>query len=94
MQVNQVLELMKDEWDTLQWQVSKEPQPHEAHLLQLDITKAREELCWQPVWDLTETLKQTALWYRCFLLDGRQVSREQLADYIELASRKECVWAN
>ncbi len=41
-----------------------EPQPHEAHRLSLDSTKAREQLGWAPVWDAETALRRTAEWYR------------------------------
>lgn len=94
MSVEQVLELMREEWDDLRWHVSETPQPHEAHLLQLDSTKARHDLCWLPVWSLPEGLKRTAAWYREYLLDGKHISREQLADYIETAAAKGLVWVD
>jgi CDP-glucose 4,6-dehydratase len=40
--------------------------PHEATLLQLDSTKARTGLGWQPRWDFQATLQNTVEWYRRF----------------------------
>lgn len=37
--------------------------PHEANLLQLDITKAQMELGWKPVFDFETMIKLTAEWY-------------------------------
>ncbi len=39
-------------------------EPHEAHRLSLDSTKARNELGWQPVWDVETAVRRTADWYR------------------------------
>jgi CDP-glucose 4,6-dehydratase len=39
-------------------------QPHEALLLKLDITKAKQELNWHPKWQATEAIKQTMDWYK------------------------------
>lgn len=39
-------------------------QPHEASLLQLDITKAIENLAWRPRMNSTEAIQQTIDWYR------------------------------
>lgn len=94
MSVEKILKLMNEEWDALHWHVSDKAQPHEAHLLQLDSTKARQALNWLPVWGLQEGLKRTAFWYRSFLQNGKSVSREQLSDYIEAASRKGLAWAS
>ena len=43
---------------------------HEAHLLQLDITKARERLGWRPVWEVERAVAATARWYREFYGPG------------------------
>lgn len=94
MHVKQVLELMGQSWDALQWHENKAPQPHEANLLHLDSTKARHVLQWLPVWDLPQCLKQTSLWYRRFLADGSLASREQLAAYVEAARLKGLAWTS
>ncbi len=41
-------------------------QPHEAALLKLDSTKARDYLGWRPRWSFEETMSRTVDWYRCF----------------------------
>jgi CDP-glucose 4,6-dehydratase len=38
--------------------------PHEAGLLSLEISKAREALGIAPKWDLTQTVKRTMGWYK------------------------------
>lgn len=37
---------------------------YEAKRLQIDSTKARDELGWKPRWDFSETIKWTAKWYQ------------------------------
>lgn len=53
-------------------------QPHEAHYLCLDSSKARSRLGWRPRWGLERAVKRTVQWYlthrmgtdmRCFSLD-------------------------
>lgn len=43
--------------------ISDTNQPHEAHLLLLDITKAKLKLNWHPVWNTTQAVGKTAKWY-------------------------------
>jgi len=90
--VGEVLELLKKEWEGLHWHVTAEPQPHEAHLLCLDSSKARRDLGWQPVWGLSQGLKRTAEWYRLYMNEQRVISREQLADYVDAARRLQISW--
>ena len=42
----------------------------EAGLLQLNCDKAHIELNWHPTWNVKETLKHTADWYREFMIAG------------------------
>ena len=47
------------------WSDQSDPNaPHEAGLLQLEISKARQQLGWQPCWDFATTVKHTVAWYR------------------------------
>jgi CDP-glucose 4,6-dehydratase len=42
-------------------------QPHEAGLLMLDISKAKEKLYWKPKMNASESIKLTLDWYKSFL---------------------------
>jgi len=57
--------------------------PHEAGLLRLDSTIARNALRWQPRWALDHALKQTVSWYQAWLrgCDMATVSRDQIRAY-------------
>lgn len=39
---------------------------HEAGLLRLDISRARQELGWQPKWGMEKTVSQIVAWYKAF----------------------------
>ncbi len=91
-EVGEVLELLKQQWEGLRWHVTAEPQPHEAHLLYLDSSKARCELGWKPVWSLSQGLKQASDWYRTYVSENRVISREQLADYVDTARSHQMGW--
>ncbi len=43
--------------------ISKPDQLHEANLLMLDITKAKQKLAWTPVLNFKETVQMTSEWY-------------------------------
>jgi CDP-glucose 4,6-dehydratase len=56
----------------------------EAGLLALDSNKARSALSWSPPWNLDETLRRTAEWYRAFYEQPESivdVTRAQLSNY-------------
>ncbi|MFP5363733.1 MAG: CDP-glucose 4,6-dehydratase [Thermoleophilia bacterium] len=62
----------------LRWELDDGPQPHEAHFLALDSTKARERLGWEPTWDLDESLAAVVAWYGA-LRDGEDMQAATLA---------------
>jgi CDP-glucose 4,6-dehydratase len=63
--VQWVVERFLEEWGRGSWQAagSATPQPHEAHLLTLDSSKAVGLLGWEPRWDAREAVRRTAAWY-------------------------------
>jgi CDP-glucose 4,6-dehydratase len=91
--VADVLIQMRAFWPGLTWQVSHQPQPHEAHLLCLDNSKARTKLGWRPVWPLETTFRATAEWYQCFLATRHTQSRSQLRQYVADARNAGFAWS-
>jgi CDP-glucose 4,6-dehydratase len=69
---------------------------HEAGLLKLNCDKALASLGWQPVLDSAETARFTAQWYARFYREPSEdmlaYTRDQLAEYIDLASKRGAVW--
>ena len=65
------------------WDLSGEPQPHEAHYLRLDCGKAERDLGWRPAWPLPEGLRHTVDWYRANARDEdmRAFTRAQIGEY-------------
>lgn len=45
------------------WEIDQNPQPHEAHYLKLDSSKARAMLNWQSRWDLETALSKIIDWH-------------------------------
>lgn len=67
------------------WQLDAAPQPHEAHYLKLDCSKARQQLGWQPRWDLSRALRATLEWHKDALagVDPRALCLRQITEYSE-----------
>jgi len=57
--------------------------PHEAGLLALDITKARQILGFQPRLTLTDSIQRTIVWYQSQFsgLDPRELCDKEISDY-------------
>lgn len=63
--VQWIVEQLTAQWgDGASWQLDSNPQPHEAHYLKLDCSKARSVLNWHPKWDLTRTLQSIIAWHK------------------------------
>jgi CDP-glucose 4,6-dehydratase len=91
--VEEVLTRLRAHWPDLVWQPAAEEQPHEATLLYLDSSKARQKLGWQSVWRIEDALAATAGWYRQFHATGQVASRTQLSSYVAAARDAGLSWA-
>ncbi len=64
-EVGRIADLVIEYYGKGSWEdVSNSDNPHEANLLSLDISKAMQELKWQPALDIRDTIKFTVDWYR------------------------------
>lgn len=66
------------------WQQnSGSDQPHEAHFLKLDVSKARSQLGWSPRWGLPHTLAAVVDWHKAWLheQDMKSFCLKQINDY-------------
>ena len=65
--VQEVAELMISQWDkTARWEKEGSEQPHEAHLLKLDCSKARSQLRWIPKWNLEFATQKIVQWQKAY----------------------------
>lgn len=85
--VGWIVERLASRLPDLVWQVDAAPQPHEAHYLKLDSSKARSRLGWQPRWRLAEALDRTLQWHQAWRAgaDMRAVCLAQIADHVASA---------
>ncbi|MFH2089063.1 MAG: CDP-glucose 4,6-dehydratase [Pseudomonadota bacterium] len=82
--VQWIVEQLTQLWgEGASWEVDTNPQPHEAHYLKLDCSKARAKLGWHPRWNLQTTLQSIIHWHKQALSgDNMQmVSLRQIAEY-------------
>ncbi len=64
--VRWILEQLATLRPDLVWQCDTAPQPHEAHYLKLDSSKAKQRLTWQPRWQLATALEKTVAWHEAW----------------------------
>lgn len=67
------------------WKQDDNFNPHEAQLLKLDISKAKNRLGWNPKWDLKYSLKKIVEWHNVYLSKKNvsQVTRKQIIEYLQ-----------
>lgn len=94
--VRALVESVLREWPGEWKDVSDPQQPHEAKLLALSIKKAVERLGWHPIWNFTEGVSQTVIWYRNrhHLKSTKMLefSLSQIDDYAQAAQKKGAPW--
>lgn len=80
--VQWILNHMVQRWgQDASWKLDSSPQPHEAQLLKLDISKARARLKWHPKWTLADALESIVDWHRAWL-KGNNTKETTLAQII------------
>lgn len=70
------------------WAHDKSKHPHEANYLKLDSSKARNNLNWQPRWNLDQALKRIIQWHKGWRNgeDMNQLTMQQITEYEALQS--------
>ena len=82
--VRWIVERIVSTWGSpVVWEIDQADHPHEAHMLQLDWSKAAHQLGWQPALHLPEALSMTTEWYQHFLSgkNVREKCMEQISGY-------------
>lgn len=82
--VQWVVEKMASNWgSSATWNQDSGDHLHEANYLKLDISKAKSQLGWSPVWNLDHTLGKIVDWHKAWLQgsDMRSLCEQQIAAY-------------
>ncbi len=83
--VEWIVKEMCELWgDGASYEIDKNPQPHEAKYLKLDVSKARNFLKWSSVWGLEHSLNRIVDWYKEIGGTGSfDVSLRQINEFME-----------
>lgn len=84
--VQWILDTMVNTWGNgAEWFHNNIEQPHEAHYLKLDISKAKTYLNWKPRWNLNTALEMTVQWHKSWLAkdDMQAVCISQIENYMK-----------
>jgi CDP-glucose 4,6-dehydratase len=82
--VKWIVEQLTQQWGGgASWLLDSSDQPHEAHYLKLDCSKAKMRLDWQPRWHLGHTLEMIVAWQQAWLAqqDMRSFTQKQIEQY-------------
>ncbi len=83
--VKELVLMAIDSWGKGSWKdVSDQQQPHEATLLQLDITRAVKELKWMPKLSAAEAISWSLAWYKQPLDRQSFFTFEQIKNYLAI----------
>lgn len=89
--VEWILNRLTELWgDDAHWTHEATQQPHEAHHLKLDISKARSRLNWKPCWDLKNTLQRIVTWHQAWLAGENMQTHclKEISDYQQAQSNR------
>lgn len=82
--VQWIVEQLTAQWgEGASWQLDQQPQPHEAHYLKLDCSKAKARLNWHPRWSLSETISSIVSWQKAWLAHANMqaITLDQISNY-------------
>ena len=85
MTVEEVIHAIQSNMDqSTKVMINKDHQKHETSLLKLDISKVKNQLDWESRWNIKETIKHTAEWYKNFYAKKNmyQFSQFQIQQYL------------
>jgi CDP-glucose 4,6-dehydratase len=83
--VQDVVNLMISGWgNSARWEKEGSEQPHEAHLLKLDCSKAHTQLGWTPKWNLEMAMQKIIQWQKAYQTkeNMQAVSLAQINQYM------------
>ena len=66
------------------WEQDSAFNPHEANLLKLDISKAKNRLGWKPKWNIDISLQKIIEWHNIFLINANteEITNKQILEYL------------
>jgi CDP-glucose 4,6-dehydratase len=82
--VQEVINLLIKNWGSVAgWTQDQSEQPHEAHSLRLDCSKARQFLNWNPRWSLEQAIENITQWQHAYQQNEnmRAISLQQIKQY-------------
>jgi len=86
MTVEEILLKSLELWGSGNYKIIPENFLKEAAFLKLDISKAKEKLGWQPVYNINQSLEKTISWYKNYYFQGADMfefTKSQIEEYTD-----------
>jgi CDP-glucose 4,6-dehydratase len=97
MNVSDMIDLAIKRWGKGGMEMDMNEQPHESHLLKLDISKATAALKWHPLYDVNKAIDKTIQWYKAhYEKPGRNMyeyTLNQIDEYEEEGRAHKIPWS-
>jgi CDP-glucose 4,6-dehydratase len=83
--VHWILDKMISYWPHANWKLDEDSNPHEANFLKLNISKARIQLDWRPIWELDRALERIINWHKAWKKneDMQLLCFEEIKEYMK-----------
>ena len=66
--VGEIVKMLASFWgNSARWDIDLSSQPHEAHFLKLDCSKAISQLGWSPKWHMQEVIANIVNWHKAWM---------------------------
>ena len=85
--VRKLVEAFIEFWGSGNYIIENLQNYKEAGYLQLDISKAKRELKWNPRYDISEALKETVEWYKEYYRNPYAIAKKTEEQIVKFASR-------
>lgn len=102
--VKDIVEKVVGNWDGSSYVIKNDKSVHEANILRLDTSKARDLLGWRPLYNSDKMIENTMAWYREYYSSSKKksvvaedrifdFSLRQIKDYKYMAREVNAAWA-
>lgn len=82
--VKEIVNIVQKKWPAFSYQFEDgATNLHEAKLLKLDISQAKNELKWYPVWNAEATFERVINWYKTYYTSEQILSEQDLKNYLD-----------
>lgn len=83
--VSELAEKFIEHWGKGKYEIENSSRFKESNNLQLDISKAKKELAWRPIYGFDNAIKNTVMWYKAYYLreDVKALTTTQISLYME-----------